>query len=60
MRVELGLIAVACLLTHKAIPESELIYPALGFLSAAFFSDPLIELVLIGVSCALWLLAERQ
>lgn len=59
MRTELGLMAFACLLTHKAIPDSQLLFPALGFLSAAFFPQPSFQLVLIGFSCLLWVLAGR-
>jgi hypothetical protein len=60
MLLELGLMALACLLTHRVIPQSQLIFPALGIISAMFFSDSLYQFILIGFSCFLWILAQRE
>ncbi len=60
MRLELGLMALACLLTNRAIPQSRLLFPALGFISASFFTKPAFQFVLIGFSCLLWVLIQKE
>lgn len=58
MRLEFGLLALAGWFTDRAVPESGLIFPALGFFSAIFFDNLQIQLVLVLFSCILWILSQ--